>query len=496
MDMKCKRVAILLTLLLVYTCLACGGTKYISPLDFGLSNAQTGKDRYDVLLRCHKQALKDNCYVTYKGIDSIFLEIPATATGIPLTDRTDFSGVTISVRNKMRDIYLFKREFQLQPINLTAKQIDSGDMSSNDSLARGRYIVIIEDKKPWVDKRIGYDYPHIRQDILLVENGRAKNTVVMPYGNDYSIPTCTYRRVTNIEKLFYNLHFFRTYDSTKKTGLIKIRGEHNIKLKDVYIYTPPKSDLYGDQVVAVEHGSCVTYENVEVDGTYSKNDKYGYAFRLDNVWNYKASHVKANGNWGVYGTNNLNRVLLENCEINRFDIHNYGRDVVLKNCRFFKLYNSFASTFGKVVFDHCVFEESIPYLNAGSYNTFVKVNVIFENCKFYLSTKNNFLVQMMGMRANVNKRHEISEKHIPDIAIKNCEAFVPESVNDWYILKLGSYSKNLIVEGANKIDVNHLTISGNTNSTVHLQTDKIELRTPFEVRTQKVYNNGRKTFIK
>lgn len=494
--MKCKLVAILLTLLLVYTCLACAETKYISPLDFGLSNAQTGKERYDVLLRCHKQALKDNCYVTYKGIDSIFLEIPATAAGIPLTDRTDFSGVTITVRNKIRDIYLFTRESQLQPINLTANQIDSGDMSSNDSLAKGLYIVVIEDKKTWVDKRIGYDYPHIRQDILLVENGRAKNKVVMPYGNDYSIPSCKYRKVTNIEKLFYNIRFLRTYDSTKNTGLIKITGEHDIKLKDVYVYTPSNSDLYGDQVIAVEHSTNVSYENVTVYGTYSKKDKFGYAFRLDNVWNYKASHVKANGNWGVYGTNNLNKVLLENCEINRFDIHNYGRDVVLKNCRFYKLYNSFSSTFGKVFFDHCVFEESIPYLNAGSYNSFVKVSVIFENCKFYLSKKNNYLVQMMGMRANVNKRHELSEKHIPDISIKNCEVVVPHSLHDWYILKLDSYGNNLIVEGANKIDVNNLNISGNASSTVHLQTDKIELRSPFEVRFQKVYNNGRKTYIK
>lgn len=167
--MRYRRFFFLLSLLLFVHYLHVEAiTKYLSPLDFGLQDAVNGKERYEVLLKCHQQALLEGKLVSYKGVYSLFLEIPVKATGIPLAEDTDFCGATIIVKNQSHDMSLFTMERQLLPKSLTAQQIDSGDMSTSVSLARGLYLVVIENKNPWVKERIGDGYPHFRNDVSLV----------------------------------------------------------------------------------------------------------------------------------------------------------------------------------------------------------------------------------------------------------------------------------------------------------------------------------------
>lgn len=97
--------------------------KYLNPREFGLTEARDGVERYEALRRCHLKAKEDGCYVSYDGIDSIFVEIPKNAVGIPLADKTDFCGATITVKNRYHDVFLFTMERELQPIYLTARQI-------------------------------------------------------------------------------------------------------------------------------------------------------------------------------------------------------------------------------------------------------------------------------------------------------------------------------------------------------------------------------------
>lgn len=473
-----------------------GRQQMLSPLSYGLLEADNGIERYDILLRCHQEAVKTNCGVDYSGIDTIKLEIPFYADGIPLSDYTDFAGVVIQVNNQAKDVGgLFTMIRVMAPIDLTKQQIDNADFGQESLLMDGDFIVVIEDKTPWVSERKGYGYPHIRQDILYVNNGMGKNRVVMPYDNEWSNPECTYRRVSKKKKMFTNLRFERTKDSSYKTCLLYAKCENGLTVQNVTTVTPVSLKLYGDAIFRIENCTNLTFEDVVIDGTYSSVDKFGYAFNLRNIWNHVARRVKADGNWGVYGTNNMNTTTLEECHLNRFDIHNYGRDVTMRNCHFFKLYNDFGATFGNVAFVNCVFDGSKPYINSGSYNTFVNVNVIFDNCKFYLTDKINYIVQMMSMHVEVNGRPELSAKCIPNISFNNCEVNVPESVNKWYIINAGRYCRDIVVEGGNTIDINTLVVTGNVESIGYLQTDKIELKKPFDIKRNSLIKTTNKRII-
>lgn len=74
------------------------GRNTVSPLDYGLNEARNGEETYYVLLKCHQDAVRRNCGVSYAGINDLFLEIPINAMPIPLTYFTDFAGVSLIVK--------------------------------------------------------------------------------------------------------------------------------------------------------------------------------------------------------------------------------------------------------------------------------------------------------------------------------------------------------------------------------------------------------------
>ena len=258
--------------------------KNLSPLDFGLAKAKTGEERYNALLRCHQQAIQQGCGVSYRGIDSLFLEIPSGTAGIPLADYTDFANAVICVKNSVKDIYLFTMIHPVEVIQVEARQIDSGDFRVVDKLRRGDFILVLKDANPWVEERLGYGYPHYRKDVLLVHNGRAVNSVIMPYDNEWSKVESFYRPVSKKQKVFCNIVFHRAPNSSYKTCLLRVVAEHNVLAKNIKVTTPVDDALFGDHVFMVEDCTKFILEDVSVDGTYSQIKKYGYAFGLNNVW--------------------------------------------------------------------------------------------------------------------------------------------------------------------------------------------------------------------
>ena len=157
----------------------------VSPYDFGLANAKSGIERYQVLLKTHHAAVSSGVDVDYTGIDTVRIEIPVKASRIPLTRYNDFKGCVFQVKNRTNNTWLFTIENKETPITVDKRRIDSGDFRSIDSLKHGRVLLLIEDENPWVQNRKGYSYGHQRRDILLIENAIAKNSVIMPYNNEF-----------------------------------------------------------------------------------------------------------------------------------------------------------------------------------------------------------------------------------------------------------------------------------------------------------------------
>lgn len=486
-----KHSLLVFSILYFVVCTSCstvlfsGRKQDLSPLNFGLAKARNGVERYNVLYETHKAAIAAGVNVDYTGIKKISIEIPQSFTPIPLSQYNDFKGCTIEVLNKSKNAWLFTSSIKGKDIAVSKASIDNGDFSKIPALAKGKFILLIEDMNPWVIQRKNHDYGHQRQDLLLIENGKAVNSVVMPYNNKYSNPSCTYINASSQPLVIKNLNVVRDKRCSYVTYVFNVSGYDGVDVSNVVLKTP-ENNLNGDRAFRVFNSSNVSFVNVTIDGTYSQKDKSGYGISLRNIWNFKAKNLKGNGNWGIFGTNNVNTVTIENSHINRFDIHCYGKDISFYNVEFFDLYNQFASVYGTIRFEKCTFTNFVPVLNGGSYNAFVAHDVVFNDCVFNCNPSKNFFFKLSGMSEGLNTRNELKEKCLPNVTVSNSKLIMSGGVHTFLLFNCRATEKKLFNIGhLSKIDIEGLTIMADDKSSMNQFTlSNIELKTKKDVDCQ------------
>ncbi len=461
--------AIIMAILLVRSVLLWGGNQTLSPLDYGLKDCISDIQRYYVLQEVHNDALKQGCGVDYSSIDTINIEIPRDAEPLPLTDNTNFGGLVLNVKNLQKKMVLFQMTQQTEPLDVTWNQIVKGNIPDRHR----DYLIIIEDQEPWVKNRIGYNYGHTRKDLLLVKDGQIKNKVVSSYGTASSKPKFSRCEITKNVKKIKNLTINRDAASIYITNVFSIENQNDIEIQNVTINTPSGGNLFGDAAISITNCTNIRVKDVTINRTYSQNSKFGYGISMNNVWNVSFDHLTGNGNWGVFGNNNVNMATLVNCDINRFDIHCYGRNVCFKNCTFRNLYNQFSSVYGKVMFDHCQFMDFLPVLFESSYNAYTGFDLFFKDCTWQFKQGQRYLIQVGNPFGKDNEREELKEKNWPNLFVSNMKVIVPENVDELYLYGCRTKSrKDVKIGHINNVKVNNMRVVNNEG---HLINTKIFL---------------------
>lgn len=401
----------------------------ISPFDYGLREATSDTDRYWALYQAHADALARGLEVSYEGIDTLAIELPTDFKSIPLGPHTDFGGLVLYVTNHARHGSLFSMTHQQKDFTIAKHRIESGDFRMVPELSTGDKLLALSDKNPWTE-RIGYGYKVFRQDLIWVHDGKGMNTPIAPWNTDSTQLSASYYDVDTSQKVFRNLTLHRRESSTFRTECLHLKGQFNVLVENVHV-TTPKSRMIADGVFNVSSSARITFRDVTVDGTYSGYGRwrdYGYAFALNNLWDTRFEHVTADGNWGVFGTNYLSNTTLIDCDINRFDIHCYGRDALLKNCTLRQRQTQFSSMYGTVTFDSCRFVDCIPVRIRSSYNAYTPFDIEMRDCTFELTRRHHSLVNVMLLDTAANSRPELSRKCWPNLSVTNMTVIVPGTV--------------------------------------------------------------------
>lgn len=486
---KMKIVFGICLLLIVVGCAAYNssgrrGTVTITPYDYGLREAKTGIETYWAIYNAHKAAIAAGTDVNYDGIDHLEIEIPKDAKSIPLTTHNDFKGLKLYVSNTTKDFFLFSKEENAKDISVEKSDIDKGDFTKHESLRKGLHILTISDKNPWVDNRVGYSYGHTRKDVLLIENGHALNNTIYPYDNDESNPVCGFYEVDE-PIVFENIHFKRSTNAAYKTFLFAIRGNNDVKIKNVTAVTP-SSEMVNDYMMRIYDCTYVTFENVNIENTYSRKDHSGYGIELNNVWNFVAKNLVCKAKWGIFGNNNVNTATLEDCTINRFDVHCYGKDIRFLNVRFEELYNQFSSMYGEIVFNRCHFDRFVPVLYESAYNAFTPHDIYFKECDVTLSADHNYLINTGNILSEKNRRKPVIEKCFPNVIIKNMKVHLPSSVREMLIFREGADTdKELEIGYIDKISIDGIVfIYQGKELPVNLQLSRLDINTTKDLQIE------------
>lgn len=483
------RKLILVLFILTSQVFYCKGETTVSPLDYGLLNANNGEERFRALKRCHEDAIKKNVGVSYAGIDTIYVTIPNRANSIPLSHYTDFAGATIVVTNDYKYFWLYSIKSKTTKIELSKSDLDKGNFRKIPELSTGEKLLIIQDDNPWILVRLGYknSTPKIRKDVLLLKNGKAQNKTIAVYNNAYSSPSVTYADINTERITVKNLNFIRSEESSEKTNLIDIRNTAHIQIENITITTPQGKLNYSDAAFVIEDCADLTMNDITINGTYSDKGKDGYGIRLLNVYDTKINRLYAKCKWGVFGNYNVNKAILCDCDINRFDVHSYGRDFTFKRCRFTDFYNQFASVYGTITFSNCYFENQIPFLQESTFNAFTPFELMFSNCTFKLDKKHNYIVTLYGVPEVINERPELSCKSLPNITLLNCEIHIPEDVQRWYLIESRGVKYKGTFDYVKRFKMKGVKVIGNAGAEFAISDEPLNTTNQVKMKTNLKY---------
>ena len=425
----------------------------LSPIDYGLLDAESDFERFDILYETHVKAIEMGEEVDYSNIGELTIAIPSYAKSIPLGVVTDFKELKLFVTNNTKDFFLFELVGSCEYVDINS----DAEVYDNFVNKKGKQLLILEDSEPWIEERIGYSYPVYRKDLILIEDGKVKNSPIFPYNEIFNTKFYICQSSNN-KKSIKGLAIFRSHDSTKMTFPFFINYQNNVELKSIYLNTP-ESSLYGDSAIMLRNCANVILEDIVIDGTYSMKDKFGYGISLNNVYNITIKNLHAFCLWGVFGNNNVNKVKIKNSQLNRFDIHCYGKDILMRNCTFTNMYNQYSSINGEVRHVKCRFVNSIPCLIEPSYNSYTSFKLIFNKCQFVMEELNNTIVSFYMMPIERNSRPELYKRELPAIFLRNSE-IVANTLPHIYLYKCNNIRNESISVDSDPIYiVKELTMS-------------------------------------
>lgn len=467
----------------------------ISPIDFGIFSAKNGVEAYNVLLKTHTFAKTHNLSVDYRGIKEIKIEIPPNAKSIPLTYYTDFSETKIIAINKYKDLFLFSLNDEMQDVDISPNLIDEGNLT-NTPLRKGFFLLVVEDNNPWITERAGYGNPFYRRDIIFVKDGLAKNSTIFQYNNHQSNAKCKWIKVDKKKKIVKGVVFNRDAQSVYKTFLLKVSGQYNVLIENIKITTPPNDSLYGDACIQIHDSYKIKLKNIKIDGTYSLLKKYGYGINLNNVSDFEVNNLTSVANWGIFGNNNVSNVKICNSELNRFDIHCYGKNIICDNCIFYDLYNQYSSVVGYVKYSHCTFDNCTPVLLEPSYNAYTPFDIYFEDCVLRVTKEKNYFTYARKMVREDNSRPELNDIYWPSLYLKNIQIVGNDDVNVIFLYNNDFSAYNKPLKGNLNINLDGLEFSStNTgrNCELVISSQSIDFNNKITINT---YNISNKIFIK
>lgn len=429
-----------------------------NPLQFGLNEAKDGFERFEILRKCHEAACHQNEMVSYKGIDTVYLEIPENARPISLSEQTDFAGATLIVRNASHDMFLFRLSNDTKQIELKGSQLHKG--FRYDSLVNTKYcLLLVSDEMPWVKERKGYGHAVYRKDMLLLHNGVIQNDPVTDYDSKQSKPSGRLCTVNGRMKYVRNVCFVRDVDSQYKTGLVDFVFQYNVELSNVETITPDHDFMYGDAIISFLNCCHTIVRNVRIYDTYSQTNRYGYGLSISGIYDMTIDRMYGHAKWGIFYIDNTQKIVLKNSDVNRFDCHCYGRDFKIDNTILNNSPSAYSSMYGDFVFTNCTFNDTDPVGLRQAYNANTPFNIYFRHCVFNVSKKHDCLVRISGLSNEDASRVELLDKNLPNITVRNCKINLLDDVQDFYIFVTGDIAYKKPINNLSFISVNGLAFS-------------------------------------
>lgn len=416
-------------------------TGSVSPFDYGLREAATGQARFEALRRTHVAALNLGVSVDYTGVGTVELVIPSGAKPIPLTRETDFKGTVFRVHNDVGKFFLFSLENVFSKVSVSGSQIDEADYSAVPALASGLHILKVADDNHWVDDREGFDHPHDRADAFLVRDGVGSCGPVASYSTAATKINAEWCTADDSRKSLSNVTLERFAESTQNVCLASFRGQNNLYISNVTIRTPQGTGICGDTALDIRYCTNVLCEDMLFDGLYCEEHGSGYGLSINTTWNTTFRRITSHCLWAAFGCNNMQDSYLYDSDVERFDIHCYGKNITIRNSTLTGKGLPCSSLFGTVRCEDVKFVSCFLFAYRDDYNSYTPFDIVIRNCEMWVNGQNG-LISMGQLDKGLNARPELSKKSWPNLDIDGLTVHLPAgmpSFSFYYINDMQRY---------------------------------------------------------
>lgn len=404
-----------------------GSTKSkLSPYMFGYSKSN---DNYNAIYATHVAANLLNTTISYEGISEVNIRINTGFISIPLTGKDDFCGAVFHITNTQSTgsyvLFTLSGANDIIPNTITLDNVRSGNYSLDNNK---QYTLFVKDTNLWTARRGATSTEdRYREDVICIRNNKSINYPCTPYNTDVSIE-CTLMVDKPYQRYLRNLTLIRE-DGVGMIKFFTIEYCSNMEISNINMNTIKSSSTpnNGDNAFFLHYCALFNITNVNINNVYSVTGS-GHGYELDTVYHIVYDNITGyDNNWGIFGANNVNDVAIYNSNINRFDVHCYGRDIKFYNCTFTgNKYNQFSGMYGIISFEDCIFSSQfLPYLQEGTYNAYTFHELIFRNCQFYSSRG----LYLFGFEKATNPRSELANKYLPSIRMENITYYSSNTFN-------------------------------------------------------------------
>lgn len=137
---------------------------------------------------------------------------------------------------------------------------------------------------------------------------------------------------------------------------------HNTHIKDIFIDPKPNSigndNHFKNSVIKFEDCYNVEVSNISginIAGKEATKQGSGYSIRFVNCYKATIRDCNINGLWGATAMNNVKDVYIENCILNRVDVHNYFSNLFIQGTTIYDWGVNIGCGTGILSFNNCKF---------------------------------------------------------------------------------------------------------------------------------------------
>ena len=429
---------------------------------------------------------------------------------IPVKYDVDLRGSVIFVNNNncysMYDILNDNETIYSYESSIDKSELKKGKnyFTMDDNSLPRNCVLHVKDNNAWSTRNdAGNIYDEFRGELMFHNiMGNCMGELIYGYDDEATDLYFKYSNYNSRQLTFKGCEIKIETTPNVTIGTINCK-RHNTHISDFFINPKPNSlnnVQFKNSVIHFEDCYNVEVSNIigfNIAGGEGENNGSGYTLRFSRCYKINMHDCNINGYWGCTAMNSVKDIKIDNCTLNRIDIHEYFMDMFIQNCKIYDWGINVGGGRGTLSFNNCKFI-NMQRPNVGG-QTVVNINNTYGGLFDGTISFRDIEIIKDGLDVSLIKVNYVTGTNtrgnvkMPNVIADNivCRELADDTKN-LYIYSLSGATDNKAIKKANSIYLSNIIGYSSTDGIIPVELIKDSTAqdmydTSYETRT--VLNN-------